>query len=179
MIKIFNLLKEVITEKISKTDFGQDIHYIIESKESIDEFKGTAFEHIIKLVMVKDPHFTEGWINTVKKDFQNIGKKKWLIDKLKKPLQNINRDIPKRQQLLKPPFDFEDHFESAKNDYQEEKLKKEQEGIKNLPDFPQSYSSIQKDIINGIYNKIIENMINSGKPVSFYVNIPNIIKNII
>lgn len=179
MIKIFDLLKDTILEKISKTDFGQDIHYIVESKESIDDFKGTAYEHIIKLVMVKDPYFKEGWINTIKKGFQNIGKKKWIVDKLTKPLQNINRDTQKRKQLLQPPFNFDDHFESAKNDYKEEKIKKEQEGIKNLPNFPETYYSNQKDIIHNIYNTIIENMINSGKPVNFYVNIPEIINNIL
>jgi hypothetical protein len=179
MIKIFDLLKEIVVEKISNTDLGQEIHYVIEAKESIDEFKGTAYEHIIKLVMIRDPYFKEGWINTVKKDFQNILRKKWIIDKLKKPIQQIPRDIEKRKQLLQPTFTFEDHFDSAKNEYKEEKLRKEQEGFKNLPDFPITYTDNQIDMVNKIYNKIIGDLIISPKPVNFYVNIPTIINNIL
>lgn len=145
-------LKQLLTEMLSNTDLGQNIHSLIESKSDINSFSENLLSHIIKMVMVRDNLYRNSWKKTIKTSLLNISKDKWLKNKNSKFKQEELKSVLENFDLI---------YISTKDDFDSK------ESI-NQFNFPESPSDSQKDFIVKIYNSIVEGL--TTKESTSYVN---------
>jgi hypothetical protein len=144
MINLSKILKEVIAESVAKTDLGQDIHMIVESRDDIYSFKYTLLVHIIKMVMTSNPNSRDKklWAKTLTKSVGNIVKDRWFKEKQVKAKQ-------KELDLDNVASMFIDAYRDAKEEWEDS----EQE-INRIP-FPKEATQDQKTKIFFYYNRIL------------------------
>ena len=128
MMSLIKLLKEVLAYKVSKTSFGDTIHYIIESEDKLNSWANTALEHLIKLEIIKDQRYRRVWLDTIRKSFINIEKNSWISSQNKNKLQKI---------LINKLADFDKVYNIARVEFNN-KL------IKNQTQFPKEYTIEQR-----------------------------------
>ena len=101
-------LKTLLAEIISNSDFGQDIHYILESRTGIENQVDRLGSHIIK-VLIKSPSiYDASWINSIKNALYEIYRKnRWFKDKNKKYQKEYINNL----------LDFDVFYKIAKDEF--------------------------------------------------------------
>ena len=128
MMSLIKILKEVLADKVSKTSFGNTVHYIIESEDKLNSWANTALEHLIKVEVIKDKRYRKNWIDTIRKSFINMEKNSWVSSQNKTKLQKT---------LLNKLADFDKAYNIARVEFNN-KL------IKNQTSFPKEYTVEQR-----------------------------------
>ena len=101
-------LKNLFTEIISNTDFGQDIYYIFESKSGVENQVDRLGSHIIKILMKSPSIYDSSWENSVKNSLYEIYRKnRWFRNKSKKY----------QKEYISNLLDFDDFYRTAKNSF--------------------------------------------------------------
>lgn len=141
-------LKKILTEIISNTDLGQDIHFLIENKDRLYGDSKQILLHLIKIECIRDKQLQEKWINDIGVFIDNI---------VGNP--SFHPKNSSMNNLLKSPSKkpIKTWFNQARNKYNKEKQ------INKIP-FPlfSSLKNSQMDKIKSSFNSIIESITNEG-----------------
>jgi hypothetical protein len=141
-------LKQILIETISNTEFGHDIHFLVENKDRLIGDSRQILIHLIKLELIRDQNLQNYWTGEIETFIDNI---------IGNP--SFNPKYSNIRNLLKSPQDkpFQTWYNQARNKYNQNKQI-------NQISFP-LFSMItdeQKNKIISAFNSIVENITKEG-----------------
>ena len=141
-------LKKILTEIISNTNLGQDIHFLVENKDRLYGDSKQILLHLIKIECIRDKQLQEKWINDIGVFIDNIVGNPSFHPK-KSSINNLLKSPNKKP--------IKTWFNQARNKYNKEKQ------INKVP-FPlfSSLKNSQMDKIKSSFNSIIESITKEG-----------------